>query len=410
MKNRIILLFILGIVIRPLSIKAQHLESYLEYAAKNSPGLKAKYAEFEASMQRIDQVNTLSNPTFSFGYFISPVETRVGPQRMKFSLSQMFPWFGTLDAKEDIATKLAESKYQEFVAYKLGLYKDVKEAYFPLIELNEHVRLQQENLTLLTTYKELATIQFANGKGTMVDVLRIDIQIENIESEIMLLRQRLKPLQAHFNQLLNRDSDTMIKLDTLNYTAGNRTFSVDSLFTNNPEITSFDLKMNAVSKQGELAKLSGLPSIGLGLDYVVVSKRNTGTVADDGKDILMPMATISLPIFRSQYKAAISEASHLKNALELNKKQYENKQNSAFAQAQYKFSAATELIRLYKSEINTQSTILDLLYTSYSTSGKDFVELIRAQQLLIKYKLRLSSEMTNYNIAISQLEYLTNKL
>ena len=35
----------------------------------------------------------------------------------------------------------------------------------------------------------------------------------------------------------------------------------------------FDLKMNAVTKQGELAKLSGLPSIGLGLDYVVVSKR-----------------------------------------------------------------------------------------------------------------------------------------
>ena len=108
MKNRILLLFILGMVVRPLTTQAQHLESYLEYAATNNPGLKAKYAEFEASMQRIEQVNTLNNPTFSFGYFISPVETRVGPQRMKFSLSQMFPWFGTLDAKEDIASKLAE--------------------------------------------------------------------------------------------------------------------------------------------------------------------------------------------------------------------------------------------------------------------------------------------------------------
>jgi cobalt-zinc-cadmium efflux system outer membrane protein len=410
MKNRIAVFLILGIALSPYATQAQHLDEYLKFAAENNAGLKAKYAEFEASMQRIDQVNTLSNPTFSFGYFISPVETRVGPQRMKFSLSQMFPWFGTLDAKEDIAAKLAESKFQEFIAFKLGLYRDVKDAYFPLIELNEHIRLQEQNLTLLTAYKELATIQFANGKGTMVDVLRIDLQIEDVESEIMLLKQCLKPLRAHFNQLLNRDSDAMIELDTLNYTAGNRTFSVDSLFTNNPEITSFDLKINAVSKQGELAKLSGLPSIGLGLDYVVVSKRNTGTVADDGKDILMPMATVSLPIFRSQYKAAANESSYLKNALELNKQQYENKQNSAFAQAQYKLSAATELIKLYKSEINTQSTILDLLYTSYSTSGKDFVELIRAQQLLIKYKLRLSSEMTNYNIAISQLEYLTNKL
>jgi len=409
MKNRILLLFILGMVVRPLTTQAQHLESYLVYAAANNPGLKAKYADFEASMQRIEQVNTLNNPTFSFGYFISPVETRVGPQRMKFSLNQMFPWFGTLDAKEDIASKLAESKFQEFLAHRLSLFRDVKEAYFPLIELNEHIRLQQENLSLLTSYKELATIQFANGKGTMVDVLRIDVRIEDVKSELLLLNEKMNPLQVRFNLLLNRSSDEVIELDSLNNFAGNRSFSADSIFVNNPTIASFDLKMNAITKQGELAKLSGLPSIGLGLDYVVVSKRNISTVADDGKDILMPMATISLPIFRSQYKAAASEANYLKNALELNKEQYQNNRNSEFFQTEYKLTAATELIKLYESEIKTQTRILDLLYTSYSTSGKDFVELIRSQQLLIKYKMRLSTEIKNYHVAISQLEYLTNK-
>lgn len=409
MKRKIKLLFIVGIALCSLMAEAQTLDQYLLFAAENNAGLKAKYAEFEASMQRIDQVNTLSNPTFSFGYFISPVETRVGPQRMKFSLSQMFPWFGTLDAKEDIASKLAESKYQEFLAYKLSVFRDVKKAYFPLIELNDHLRLQYENLTILSTYKELATIQFANGKGTMVDVLRIDIRMEEVQTDIQLLNDKMIPLRVHFNLLLNRDSDAVIELDTFNTNAIHNTFSVDSIYTNNPTIASFDLKMSAAAKQGELAKLSGLPSIGLGLDYVVVGKRNIPTLADDGKDILMPMATISLPIFRSQYKSALREANYLNNALELNKKQYENSQNSEFSQAEFRLSSALELIRLYKSEIITQTRILDLLYISYSNSGKDFVELIRAQQLLIKYKMKLSSEMMNYNIATSQLEYLTNK-
>ncbi|MFB1002602.1 MAG: TolC family protein [Bacteroidia bacterium] len=328
---------------------------------------------------------------------------------MKFSLSQMFPWFGTLDAKEDIATKFAESKYQEFVAYKLSVFRDVKMAYYPLIELNEHIRLQQENLVLLTTYKELANIRLANGKGTMVDVLRIDVQIEVVQSEVSLLNEKMNPLRVHFNRLLNRVSDAVIELETFDNTANNRLFSADSIFTNNPTIASFDLKMNAVSKQGELAKLSGLPSIGLGLDYAIVGKRNVSSVVDDGKDILMPMATISLPIFRSQYKAAINEASYLRNALELNKQEYKNNQHDEFAKAKYNLSAALEFIRLYSNEMNIQARILDLLYTAYSTSGKDFVELIRAQQLLIKYKMRLSSETMNYNIAISQLEYLTNK-
>ncbi|PCJ64347.1 MAG: transporter [Bacteroidetes bacterium] len=409
MKNRIILLFILAIVLKPLAIQAQYLEDYLKYAAENNVGLKATYAEFEASMQRIEQVNTLSNPTFSFGYFISPVETRVGPQRMKFSLSQMFPWFGTLDAKEDIASKLAESRYQEFIAYKLGLYLDVKKAYFTLIELNDHIRLQQENLTLLTTYKELANIQFANGKGPMVDVLRADVRIENIQIEISLLREKVSPLSTHFNLLLNRSSDTKIEMEMLDSIVNHEVFYTDSIFKKNPTIASFNLKINAVSRQADLAKLSGLPSVGLGLDYVVVSKRNIGMVADDGKDILMPMATISLPIFRSRYKAAISEASHQKKALQLHKEQFKNNLNTEFAEAQYKLSSSMKLIRLYKSEINAQSRILDLLFTSYSTSGRDFVEVIRNQQQLITYKMKLSSEMMNCKIAISQLEYLTNK-
>ena len=172
---------------------------------------------------------------------------------MKFSLSQMFPWFGTLDAKEDIASKLAESKFQEFLAHRLSLFRDVKEAYFPLIELNEHIRLQQENLSLLTSYKELATIQFANGKGTMVDVLRIDVRIEDVKSELLLLNEKMNPLQVRFNLLLNRSSDEVIELDSLNNFAGNRSFSADSIFVNNPTIASFDLKMNAITKQGEFS-------------------------------------------------------------------------------------------------------------------------------------------------------------
>ena len=71
MKSRIILFFILGMMLIPFTAYAQNLQSYLEDAANNNPGLQAKYAEFEAAVQRVDQVNTLSNPTFSFGYFIN---------------------------------------------------------------------------------------------------------------------------------------------------------------------------------------------------------------------------------------------------------------------------------------------------------------------------------------------------
>jgi outer membrane protein, heavy metal efflux system len=91
---------------------AQTLDDYFKIAAENNPGLQAVYKEYEAALQKVPQVSTLPDPVFSFGYFISPVETRVGPQQAKFSLTQMFPWFGTLKAQGDAAALMAEAKYQ----------------------------------------------------------------------------------------------------------------------------------------------------------------------------------------------------------------------------------------------------------------------------------------------------------
>ena len=71
------------------SLRAQNLEDYQQIAAEQNPGLQAKYKAFEATMERIPQASSLQDPTLSFGYFISPVETRVGPQRARFSLTQM---------------------------------------------------------------------------------------------------------------------------------------------------------------------------------------------------------------------------------------------------------------------------------------------------------------------------------
>merc|ERR1712000_551534 len=105
----------MGLVLISMGLYSQTLEEYFKIAAENNPGLLSQYKEFEAVLQKVPQVSTLPDPSLSFGYFISPVETRVGPQRARFSLTQMFPWFGTLKAQEDVATLMAEAKYQEFL-------------------------------------------------------------------------------------------------------------------------------------------------------------------------------------------------------------------------------------------------------------------------------------------------------
>ena len=64
---------------------------YLAYAALNNAGLKAAFEQWKAAVEQVPQAESLPDPKFTYGYFINEVETRVGPQRQKFGIMQVFP-------------------------------------------------------------------------------------------------------------------------------------------------------------------------------------------------------------------------------------------------------------------------------------------------------------------------------
>lgn len=282
---------------------AQSLDDYFKIAAENNPGLQAKYKSFEAAMERVAQVSSLPDPNLSFGYFISPVETRVGPQRARFSLTQMFPWFGTLKAQEDAATLMAEAKYQEFLDARNKLYYQVSASYYPLYELHRLIAIEEENLSILSSYKDIATVKFQNGKGAMVDVLRVDIMLKDATTNLSILEQKKKPLETRFNTLLNRqENEPVIVQDSL-YTASLPTeYRKDSLLTSNPLLDELDLKIKASEAQEQAAIKQGLPKLGVGLDYVIVGQGTDMSLPDNGQDVFMPMVSVSLPIFRENIR------------------------------------------------------------------------------------------------------------
>lgn len=390
-------------------LNAQTLDDYLKEAAENNPGLKAKYAEFEAAMQRVVQVNALPDPKLSFGYFISPVETRVGPQQAKFGLSQMFPWFGTLAAKGEMATLMAEAKYQVFLNARNELYYKVKAAWYPLYEVNRTLQLQEENRDILYTFKQLATTGFKNDKGSMVDVIRVDIMIENTETDIKLLQDKKRPLLTRFNTLLNRADTIQVSVpDSIPLLQVETGYRKDSLLSQHPMLEALNLKMQSAQAQEEVAKKMGLPSFGVGLDYVIVGEGQMN-VPDNGKDVVMPMVTMSLPIFRGKYKAAVKEAQFTQSAIASSKEDFENNLVSSYEMAWFELDRASQLIELYREQINKTEQAIELLLTAYSNSGKDFEEILRMQQELLKYQIADAIALKDYYTALAKLDYLTAK-
>ena len=389
---------------------AQTLDSYFKIAAENNPGLQAKYKAFEAALQKVPQVSTLPDPTFSLGYFISPVETRLGPQRARFSLTQMFPWFGTLKAQGDASALMAEAKYEVFLDAKNQLYYQVQASYYPLYELNQWKRIEQENIELLQSFKTIANSKFENSNGSMVNVLRVDIMLKDAVTNLNILNDKEKPLLTKFNKLLNRNEEELVVvIDSISIEELQENFRKDSLLLNNPLLTELELKIKASEASEVAAYKQGLPKLGVGLDYVLVDERTDMDLPDNGRNVLMPMISVSIPIFRSKYKASVKESQLMQESYSLQREEYVNVLTSGYEMAWFEIQQQQELLMLYDQQIQELNQALNLLFTAYANSGQEFEEVLRMQQQLLKYaKMKATAEI-QYQIAIAKLNYLTAK-
>ncbi len=393
-----------------LTLQSQTLKDYLVIAGNNNPGLKAKQKEYEAALQKIEVVNTLPDPNFTFGYFISPVETRVGPQLAKFSIHQMLPWFGTLKLKEEIAGFESDTKYFEYQEYRNKLYYQVIATYYSLAELSQMQKTESANISLLETYKDIALKKYENQSGLAMDYLRADIMINDATTNLKILAEKQRAVEVGFNNLLNRDiNEKVILPDSLTIDIISTDYRKDSLLQNNPVVNQFGIKTKISEYNRELVAKQGLPGFQLGIDYIVVGKRTDLTMSDNGKDVLMPTVSVSIPLFRKKYKAAETEAQLKQESYQLQAKDYENTLLSNYESAMFELNQQREFILLYDKQIEESSEILTSLMSAYRNTGKDFEEVLRMQQQVLKYQKLKITAVSQYDTSVAKLNYLTAK-
>ena len=390
-------------------IRGQSLNEYLKEAGENHPGIQAVYHEYHAALEKVPQVGTLPDPKLSFGYFVSPVETRLGPQQFKFSMSQMFPWFGTLKEQEKAATEKARIKYQQFVDLKNQVYQEVKSQWYELYKTNQAIRITKENLDILNSLETISRRNYETGIGQMADVLRIEVNIREQKNKLADLQDKLSTQKIDFKLLLNRSESNSIKVPE---NIQLHTFDIMSYrdsIRNHPKMKALNHEKTALEHQYEADQKKGYPSLSLGLDYAIIGTRQDMQVDNSGRDVIMPMVGISLPLYRKKYNAMKKETKLKLQAVKSEKQNRLNTLSSQYKKAEEKYLNAHRKVDLYEQQVEETEKIYSLLKTNYSTDGENFFELLRTQLNVQKYKLKLDQAKADQNIAVSQLKYLTDQ-
>jgi outer membrane protein TolC len=464
MKNKyLVLLFLL----LAGSINAQDsLPAYLELAGRNNPGLQAKYLEYSAALEKVPQAGALPDPVAQLGYFLKPMELLGGNQLGSIQVMQMFPWFGALKAARDEASQMALMKLLEAVDARNLLYSQVKTSWYRLYQKNREIGILNENLELLRTLEKLALSKYINenssgssgsvssgnansaeppsgntgGMGSMqngipnqsvpsvsggmnmgggssamvskgsgmVDVLRVQMEIAELENLISVSRDLLDTEVVRFNSFLNMPPGTPVSVpDSLAPVelAVDLNAMADSL-KHNPMLEMILAQKAAAHAQQVMAGRMGKPMIGLGANYMLVEKRTGNPSMMNGKDMVMPMVSVSIPLFSKRYKALQREAGFNISASE---KSYENTRNSlevSFLESIQQYKDAVRRFALYQKQAVLARTSVNLLTTSFSASNAEFEEVLRMQAQLLDYGLKELSALTDRNITGAMLEYL----
>ena len=442
---------------------------YLEIAAKNNPTVLQKFSEYQAALQKIPQAGSLSDPELSLGVFLKPMELVNGNQVADIRLMQMFPWFGVLRNAKDEMSFMANAKFELFRDAKLQVFYDVQRTWYELYKIQKDISISEKNIEILKIIERLALVRFksaslensgtssqssatssastsgtntgATGMQTMSDgqtnpgstglnqassmqtgtmgsstgnfglsdIYRIQIESGDLENNIALLKNQQNSVIAKFNTYLNRPVTSQV-FTYENITRDSLEFGLtavsDSMLAHNPMLGMLDFEKQSLEARKKMVTRMGYPMLGLGVNYTVIGKNTMSASSMNGKDMIMPMAVLTLPVYRKKYTAMQKEAELLKAATSENYQATANALQSEYYQAVLLYEDAQRRVKLYENQFQLASKSLDLMLKNFSTSSSGLTDVLRVRQQTLDYELRQVEAIADFNTSIAWLKRL----
>lgn len=443
---------------------------YLRYAHHNNPGIKAEFLKYQASLEKMGQASSLPDPTLETGYFIKPMELLSGNQIAEIKLMQMFPWFGTYRAAKNEAYHMAQAEFQNYVSERNELEFNVKKEYYKLFQTVNEIETVNKNIELLKIVENILLKKFTTSTGTVVpemdnnvqmaggeneenspvkgmnmsqtagtgnvtnssnqvsgagsemmagstrtgmtDILKLQIEINFLEEKLKQLEDKYETGVAVFNTYLNRGETTAVFVpDTLPAEELPLTLIsyADSIF-NNPMVKMFLSDSAAYEAKISMIKKMSYPMLGAGINYSVIRKSQHSVNPMNGQDMIMPMFSISLPVYRKKYNSAATEAKLLKNASSLSAAGAANDVRLMFRQTLFNINEAGRKIELYSKQLQLVNSIMNLTIAGFKANTSGIDDVIRNEQSAIDYELRKIDATVEKNIGIARIKYLTGQI
>ena len=409
MKNKILYFLCIGLFAcygsayaTGIDNKEDSLAVYIAEAIRNNPGLKSEYQAYQAQMANAQGAGVLSDPQLSVGLFPQAMHHVNGKQLATITIMQMFPWFGTLKAGREQMEYKAQEAYQKFREKSLSLAFDVEKQWYSILATQEKVKAVKQKRALLNDIKKVAIYLYKNytaGRNTkMSDQLRLDAEEERLKEQTESLETQLTLQKQQFNITLHRQPNAALSLPDSITLRQMPTFNWTEIERNNPKLAQYSAIQKAFKSQEEQTRAKGMPMIGVGLQYMLNGKVDMPMMPNmNGKDMVMPMVSVTIPIYRKKITSAIHSAQLMERSAAYNYQSQLDALQSTYLSIEQRADDIKRKLKLYESEVSLLNRTLELMQKEYATGAASLTDILQTTRESIDYDLLKAEANAQYN-------------
>jgi outer membrane protein TolC len=371
------------------------LKDFITYALLSNPRVEAAFYDWEGAVEEITTARSLPDPMLNFGVDITKGAAAVSLGLMS-DPGVNWPGPGKLPLKAEAAYAETLKKRAAYEDELLATALAVKRAYYQLWVLREQIRWTREMLSLVEEAESLASQRLAVGKVTQQDVLRAQIQRDQLRNQLANLEDSRVPLEARLRAALALSPGQPLPKITPQLDPASAGLTEDMLletaYQRNPRLKAMRGEVQQAVALFQLSEKSTVPDYSWGIGV-------------SGPPVMVsPSFGITLPVWRDKIAAEIARGSTGVGAAQARLSAEELDLAVRFAETAYAWREADRNCTLYGTQLVPKAQgALDSARAGYAGGLTGFADLLMAEGQLHQYHMDYATAQGQRELALAEM-------
>jgi outer membrane protein TolC len=300
-------------------------------------------------------------------------------------LRQSLPAWGTLDARGRAASEEAGSAADTERARQQDVAAQVQRALAAYYGADQELRLHLEHLGLTSRLLELAKVNQRTAHGDLQDVLRLQIELTRLHTDVAKIERQARSSRALLNALMDREPDAPLgPPEALAVAEAPDVGGLErGLDANRPEVAAAGRAVRRTEATLEAARRAArIPSFMIGVDYWYMP------MGVDVRHAYGAMVTMNLPWLSGRRRDEEAEAERSLRAEQHALEATRNAVRYELRDAAARVEAARESFTIIDSDLLVQARrSLEVTQANYAAGQGDALGLLEALRSYLQVRI-----------------------